>query len=101
MASSTYLVRGKGSEDSLESAAHGVGRVMSRTKAKKTFRWPEVNRLLKERGVRLISAGLDEVPGVYKDIDRVMAEQSDLVETVARFTPRLVRMAPAGERPED
>ncbi len=101
MASSTYLVRGKGSEDSLESAAHGAGRVMSRTKAKKTFRWPEVNRLLKERGVRLISAGLDEVPGVYKDIDRVMAEQSDLVETVARFTPRLVRMAPAGERPED
>jgi tRNA-splicing ligase RtcB len=37
----------------------------------------------------------------YKDIETVMAEQADLVEPLARFHPRLVRMAPAGERPED
>ena len=52
-------------------------------------------------GVTLLSAGLDEVPMVYKDIDAVMAAQEDLVESVARFQPSLVKMAPAGERPED
>ena len=51
--------------------------------------------------VVLISAGLDEAPMGYKDIDSVMAAQSDLVEIVARFDPRLVKMAPEGERPED
>lgn len=101
MASPTYVVRGKGNPDSLDSAAHGAGRVMSRTQAKQTFRWAEVRRQLADRGVTLISAGLDEVPGVYKDIDRVMAAQQDLVEPLARFEPRLVKMAPPGERPED
>ena len=56
---------------------------MSRTKAIETFEWEKVNRLLKERGVKLISAGLDEVPGVYKDIHQVMAAQADLVEVLA------------------
>ena len=45
--------------------------------------------------------GLDEVPGVYKDIHQVMAAQQDLVETLAEFHPRLVKMAPPGERAED
>ena len=48
-----------------------------------------------------LSAGLDEVPMAYKDIDEVMAAQSDLVEALARFEPRLVKMAPSGEPPED
>ncbi len=101
MASPTYLVRGRGSDASLHSAAHGAGRRMSRTAAKKSFTWDEVRPLLQARGVRLLSAGLDEVPGVYKDIDAVMAAQADLVEPIARFSPRIVKMAPAGERPED
>ncbi len=101
MASPGYLVRGRGNEASLKSAAHGAGRVMSRTKAMATFEWEKVNRVLKERGVKLISAGLDEVPMVYKDIDQVMAAQSDLVEALGRFDPKLVKMAPHGERPED
>jgi tRNA-splicing ligase RtcB len=101
MASCTYVVRGKGNAASLHSAAHGAGRVMSRTQAKKTFRWQPVNDYLRERHVTLLSAGLDEVPMVYKDIDQVMAAQDDLVEPLARFFPRLVKMAPAGERPED
>jgi len=63
--------------------------------------WEEVNRVLKDRGVNLISAGLDEVPGVYKDIHQVMAAQADLVEALGRFDPKLVKMAPHGERPED
>jgi tRNA-splicing ligase RtcB len=96
-----YVVRGKGSAASLNSAAHGAGRRMSRTKAKAIFTWDMAQRFLRERGVTLISAGLDEVPMAYKDIDEVMAAQRDLVEPLARFEPRLVKMAPAGERPED
>ncbi len=101
MASPAYIVRGKGSKDSLESASHGAGRVMSRTRAKASLRRKEVMAYLEEKGVTLISAGLDESPHVYKDIDRVMEAQRDLVEIVAKFEPRLVKMAPEGERPED
>ena len=96
-----YVVRGKGVARSLNSAAHGAGRRMSRTKAKQTFRWETAQKFLRERGVTLLSAGLDEVPMAYKDIDEVMAAQSDLVEPIARFEPRLVKMAPGGEPPED
>lgn len=101
MATPGFLVRGKGNESSLKSASHGAGRVMSRTKALETFEWEKVNRVLKDRGVKLISAGLDEVPGVYKDIHQVMAAQADLVEVLGRFDPKLVKMAQQGERPED
>ncbi len=101
MASPGFLVRGKGSEPSLKSASHGAGRMMSRKKATETFEWYKVNRVLKEAGVHLISAGLDEVPMVYKDIHQVMAAQSDLVEVLGQFDPKLVKMAPHGERPED
>ena len=96
-----YVVRGKGSAASLQSASHGAGRRMSRTEAKKTFNWADTQRFLRERGVTLISAGLDEVPMAYKDIDTVMAAQRDLVEPLARFEPRLVKMARSGEPPED
>lgn len=74
---------------------------MSRTAAKKEFHWPTEKKKLEEAGITLLSAGLDEVPGVYKDIHTVMAAQDDLVETLAQFDPKIVKMAPAGERPED
>jgi len=101
MASSCYVVRGMGNAASMHSAAHGAGRVMSRRQAKLTYRWSNVRPELAKRGVKLISAGLDEVPFVYKDIDQVMALQQDLVQPIARFMPRLVKMAPEGERAED
>ena len=101
MATPGFVVRGKGGLQALGSASHGAGRAMSRTKATATFAWDTVNPVLKERNVHLISAGLDEVPMVYKDIHQVMAAQSDLVEVLAEFQPRLVKMAPSGERPED
>ncbi|TVQ33403.1 MAG: RtcB family protein [Phycisphaeraceae bacterium] len=101
MAAPGYIVRGKGSEASLQSCAHGAGRVMSRTAAKRKLHWLDVHAQLKKRGVKLLSAGIDEAPDVYKNIDTVMASQSDLVETVARFDPRIVKMAPAGEKAED
>ncbi len=108
MASPGYVVRGKGSPESLHSASHGgspthrpplfpsassAGRVMSRTKAMQSFTWSATKKLLAERGVELLSAGLDEVPGVYKDTHAVMAAQTDLVEVLGQFDPKLVKMA--------
>lgn len=101
MAAPGFVVRGLGSAASLRSASHGAGRVMSRTRARETFAWGNVKHDLAAAGVNLISAGIDEVPGVYKDIHKVMALQQDLVAPIGRFDPRLVKMAPEGERPED
>jgi tRNA-splicing ligase RtcB len=101
MGTSGYVIRGKGVAESLNSASHGAGRKMSRKKAKETFTWSDAKKFLNDKGVLLLSAGLDEVPMAYKDIEEVMAAQSDLVQPVARFDPKIVKMAPAGERPED
>ena len=54
----------------------------------------DMDALLKENGVELLSAGLDEAPMVYKDIHAVMAAQRDLVDILATFRPRLVKMSP-------
>jgi len=96
-----FVVRGKGVPESLHSSAHGAGRAMSRTAANKQFNWSDVKKVLKEHGVKLLSAGIDEAPMAYKDIHSVMAAQEDLVEILGRFDPKLVKMAPAGEPPED
>jgi len=101
MATPGFVVRGRGSAPSLHSASHGAGRAMSRTKAKTSFRWGSIRRELEEAGIWVLSAGIDEVPGVYKDIHTVMSHQRDLVEVVARFDPRIVKMAPEGEKAED
>ena len=101
MGTAGYVIRGRGNAESLLSASHGAGRKMSRTAAKERFTWHDAKKFLAEHNVELISAGLDEVPMAYKDIETVMAAQADLVEPVARFDPRLVKMAPGGERPED
>lgn len=101
MASPGFVVSGKGNAASLKSASHGAGRVMSRTKASQTFNWKDVKQFLRARNVTLMSAGLDEVPMVYKDIHTVMAAQDDLVSVLGQFDPRLVKMAPHGERAED
>lgn len=92
MADSCFVVRGKGNAASLNSAAHGAGRRMSRTQAKKEFNWKHWKEILKERNVRLLAGGLDEVPGAYKDIHEVMGSQRDLVEVVAEFMPKIVMM---------
>jgi len=94
MATPGYVVRGKGNTESMNSAAHGAGRKMSRTAARNSFTWHEANRFLSDHNVILLSAGLDEVPMGYKNIESVMAAQSDLVKTLAQFDPRMVKMAP-------
>ncbi|MDG2382773.1 MAG: RtcB family protein [Pirellulaceae bacterium] len=96
-----FVVRGKGNQHSFRSAAHGAGRQMSRRKAKAKFNLQAVKNELAEQGIHVISAGADEVPAVYKDILQVMHEQQDLVEVVARFDPRIVKMCGDGSRAED
>jgi len=82
MGARSFIVRGKGSRESFDSCAHGAGRRMSRTAAEKQF---TVENLVEQTlGVicRKDKGVLDEIPGAYKDIDEVMANQSDLVEVV-------------------
>ena len=92
MASPAYIVAGKGNEESLQSAAHGAGRLMSRNQAKKTFTESQLKKYLGEQGVELLGGGIDESPFVYKDIDEVMNSQKDLVEVLGVFYPKIVRM---------
>ena len=93
-----FLVRGKGEPQSLDSASHGAGRQMSRTQAIKSISKDTMREYLKDHGVTLIGAGLDEAPMAYKDIHTVMEAQKDLVDILAKFTPKMVRMADDGSR---
>ena len=92
MATPGFIVRGKGDANSINSASHGAGRVMSRTQAKNTLHKPQVQKFLQKAGIEVIGSDLDEAPMVYKDIHQVMAAQQDLVEVVGTFHPRIVRM---------
>ena len=96
-----FIVRGKGNAESLNSASHGAGRQMSRTQGKATFNFRAVQKDLEKKGIEVMSAGADEAPGVYKNILDVMHEQQDLVDPVARFDPRIVKMCGDGSRAED
>lgn len=92
MATPGFIVRGKGVAASINSASHGAGRTMSRTKAKQTILPRQVDQVLKQAGIELIGAGLDEAPMAYKDIHQVMQSQRELVEVLGSFTPKIVRM---------
>lgn len=87
-----YIVRGRGSALALNSASHGAGRAMSRTKAKQSISRKEFKQYLKAQGVELIGGGLDEAPFAYKDINQVMSYQQDLVDVLGTFMPKIVRM---------
>ena len=82
MGARSFIVRGKGSADSFCSCAHGAGRLMSRTEARKRFSSADVRAQTAGVECRKDAAVVDEIPGAYKDIDEVMANQSDLVEVV-------------------
>ena len=87
-----FIVRGKGKPISLNSASHGAGRKMSRRKAQESFSKSQMEKYLQVHGVDLIGGGLDEAPFAYKNIEQVMAFQSDLVEIIGIFLPKIVRM---------
>ncbi|MBI5794516.1 RtcB family protein [Candidatus Uhrbacteria bacterium] len=82
----SYIVRGLGNPQALHSASHGAGRRMSRSKAKKTYSLEDLAAQTAGIECRKDKDVLDEIPGAYKDIDQVMADQADLVEVVARLS---------------
>jgi len=82
MGARSFIVRGKGNPDSYASCSHGAGRKMSRGAAKRRFSLDDLKvqtdgvECRKDKGV------IDEIPGAYKDIGKVMDAQSDLVDVV-------------------
>ena len=87
-----FIVKGKGEQVSINSAAHGAGRRMSRTAALNTVTHSQLTEILAKNGVKLLGGGLDEAPFAYKDIHEVMKAQQNLVETVGLFYPKIVKM---------
>lgn len=82
MGTKSYIVRGKGNEQSFCSCSHGAGRKMSRSKAKELFTLDDLAKQTEGVECRKDNAVIDEIPGAYKDIDQVMQNQQDLVEIV-------------------
>jgi tRNA-splicing ligase RtcB len=82
MGAKSFIVKGKGSEDSLKSCSHGAGRQMSRTEAKLRFTVADLAEATKGIECAKDESVLEEAPGAYKDIDAVMHAQRDLVEVV-------------------
>lgn len=82
MGARSYIVRGKGSKASFCSCAHGAGRTMSRSEAKRSFSVRDLEQQTSGVECRKDRGMLDEIPGAYKDIDQVMANQADLVDVV-------------------
>jgi tRNA-splicing ligase RtcB len=82
MGARSFIVRGKGSRWSFESASHGAGRRMSRTAARRAFTVEHLREQTRGVECRKDSGVIDEAPGAYKDIAEVMARQDDLVEIV-------------------
>jgi tRNA-splicing ligase RtcB len=97
MASACYIVSGKGKPDSLSSASHGAGRLMSRSAAKNVITDSGMRKRLADLGIELIGGGPDEATDAYKPIEQVMAAQTDLVDIIGTFSPRVVRMEGAAE----
>ena len=85
MGTKSYIVRGRGNPEAFESASHGAGRRMSRSKAKQKFTLEDFREQTEGVECRKDQGVLDEIPKAYKDIDKVMAMQQDLVEVVAEL----------------
>ncbi|MBK1783257.1 RtcB family protein [Prauserella cavernicola] len=85
MGTGSYIVRGLGNESSFLSASHGAGRRMSRTRARKTFSADDLAEQTAGVECRKDAGVVDEIPAAYKDIDSVIAAQTDLVEVVAHL----------------
>lgn len=92
MTADGFIVKGKGESAAVNSASHGAGRKMSRTRAIASVTDKQFKEELKKFGVKLLGGGLDESPFAYKDINVVMQSQTALVDIVGRFTPKIVKM---------
>lgn len=98
MTTDGFIVKGKGEAASVNSASHGAGRKMSRTRAIASVTDKQFKDELKKYGVKLLGGGLDESPFAYKDINVVMQSQKALVDVVGKFTPKIVKMDGAKHR---
>ncbi len=87
-----YIVSGKGNANSLNSASHGAGRKLSRGKARSSITGSDMKKMLKNTGITLIGAGVDEAPIAYKNLEEVMEHQQELIKIEGKFTPKIVRM---------
>jgi len=85
MGTRSFIVEGLGNPDSFHSASHGAGRKMSRGEAKRVFTLEQVTAQTSGVECRKDAGVLDEIPGAYKSIEKVMEDQRDLVEVVAEL----------------
>lgn len=85
MGTGSFIVRGLGNHHSFNSCSHGAGRVMSRTKAKKLITLEQHAEAMKGIEARLDADIIDESPAAYKDVNKVMEAQTDLVEIKHRL----------------
>ncbi len=85
MGTESYIVRGLGNEKSFNSASHGAGRKMSRNAAKKRFSTKDLEQQTAGVECRKDSGVVDEIPGAYKPIGKVIEQQKDLVQVVAKL----------------
>ena len=92
MTAKGFIVRGKGNPESLNSASHGAGRKHSRGACKQLFTENDIKKELKLKNVILMGGNTEEAPMGYKNINEVMNAQSDLVDILGTFQPRIVRM---------
>ena len=88
-----YIVSGRGNDLSLNSAAHGAGRKLSRLKAKNSVTMSSLRKDLQANKITLIGGSPEEAPSAYKDIELVMRSQTMLINIEGKFHPRIVRMA--------
>lgn len=98
MTADGFVVKGKGESAAVNSASHGAGRKMSRTRAIASVTDKQFRDELKKFGIKLLGGGLDESPFAYKDIEVVMQSQKALVDILGRFTPKIVKMDGAKHR---
>lgn len=98
MTADGFIVKGKGEVAAVNSASHGAGRRMSRSRAIQSVTDKEFRDELKKFGVKLLGGGLDESPFAYKDIHTVMQSQKALVDIIGTFTPKIVKMDGASHR---
>ena len=98
MTADGFIVKGKGESAAVNSASHGAGRKMSRTRAIASVTDKQFKDELKKFGIKLLGGGIDESPFAYKDIEMVMQSQKALVDVLGTFTPKIVKMDGAKHR---
>ena len=94
----SFIVEGKGNEDSLCSSSHGAGRLLSRKRAKEDLNMDRFRSSMTGIQALVAPGTLDESPAAYKNVERVLAAQTDLVTVKAHLKPLINIKAQEGGR---